>query len=81
MTVKRALRVLPEADLHDRERLREKAIHLIMLKMPNLMHDKGSDDELDQQWIEFTQNNAKLAFSICKLYFTMYMDGGRVVSW
>ena len=80
MTIGRALQILPEADAHDRERLRDKAVHFIMLKMPKLMHDKGTDETLERHWIEFTQNHAKLAFGICQLYFSMYMDGAQVPS-
>ena len=74
MDVNRALLILPEADMRDRERLRLKATHQILLKMPSLLHDKGADAELEQQWINFNENHAKLALGICRLYFGLYLD-------
>ena len=74
MDVNRALLILPEAEMCNRERLRLKATHQILLKMPLLLHDKGADDELEQQWINFNERHAKLAFGICRLYFGFYVD-------
>ena len=74
MTFARALSVLPAAEAHNREKLRAKAVHHVMLKMPNLMHDAGPDDQLEDQWLQFSENNAKSAFEITRQYMSLYMD-------
>ena len=74
MTPKTALQILPVAAAHGRDNLRSQATHLILLKMPSIMHDFEADKDLEQEWLTFSKDNTRQSFEITRLYFNLYVD-------